>query len=140
MCIRDSPLTAPEAEAIGLIHKAVPADELDAAVDAYADRLANGATMAIRATKRSINMELCRQAIATAEAHAGLESYTMASVSYTHLDVYKRQGNWRAAQKKFRMSAIMSPTTSSMIPLSSSAPAKPRSKLITMSARTVLGV
>ena len=73
------PLTAPEAEAIGLIYKAVPADELNAAVDAYADRLANGATMAIRATKRSINMELCRQAIATAEAHAGLESYTMAS-------------------------------------------------------------
>lgn len=73
------PLTAPEAAAIGLIHKAVAADELDAAVDAYADRLANGATMAIRATKRSINMELCRQAVATAEAHAGLESYTMAS-------------------------------------------------------------
>ena len=73
------PLTAPEAEAIGLIYKAVAADALDAVVDAYADRLANGATMAIRATKRSINMELCRQAIATAEAHAGLESYTMAS-------------------------------------------------------------
>lgn len=73
------PLTASEAEAIGLIHKAVAADTLDAAVDAYADRLANGATMAIRATKRSINMELCRQAIATADAHAGLESYTMAS-------------------------------------------------------------
>ncbi len=73
------PLTASEAEAIGLIYKAVAADMLDGVVDAYADRLANGATMAIRATKRSINMELCRQAIATAEAHAGLESYTMAS-------------------------------------------------------------
>lgn len=73
------PLQAPEAEAIGLIHKAVAADELDAAVDAYADRLVNGARMAIRATKRSINMELCRQAIATAEAHAGLEALTMAS-------------------------------------------------------------
>ena len=73
------PLTAPEAEAIGLIYKAVAADALDAEVDAYADRLAGGATMAIRATKRSINMELCRQAIATAEAHAGLEAYTMAS-------------------------------------------------------------
>lgn len=73
------PLTASEAEAIGLIYKAVNPDELTATVDAYADRLASGATMAIQATKHSINMELCRQAVATAEAHAGLESYTMAS-------------------------------------------------------------
>ena len=72
-------LTAPEAEAIGLIHKAVAADQLDDTVNAYAKRLADGATMAISATKKSINMELCRQAIASADAHAGLESYTMAS-------------------------------------------------------------
>lgn len=73
------PLPAREAETIGLIYKAVARDELDATVNAYAQRLANGAIMAIRATKRSINMELCRQAIASAEAQAGLESYTMAS-------------------------------------------------------------
>ena len=73
------PLTATEAAAIGLIHKAVPPDALDDAVNAYADRLAGGAILAIRATKRSINMALCRDAIASAEAHIGLEALTMAS-------------------------------------------------------------
>jgi enoyl-CoA hydratase len=73
------PLTTVEAEAIGLIYKAVPPAILDETVNAYADRLANGATMAIRATKKSINMELCRQAVASADAHVGLEAFTMAS-------------------------------------------------------------
>jgi enoyl-CoA hydratase len=73
------PISAGEAEAIGLIYKAVPAERLDETVDAYADRLAKGAAMAIQATKQSINMELCRQAIASAEAQIGLEGYTMAS-------------------------------------------------------------
>ena len=73
------PLTATEAEAIGLIWKAVSADKLDETVDAYADRLARGATMAISATKQSINMELCRQAIGAIEGQVGLEGYTMAS-------------------------------------------------------------
>ena len=36
------PLTGTEAERIGLVHKALPLAELDAAVDAYADRLAKG--------------------------------------------------------------------------------------------------
>ena len=64
---------------MGLIHKAVAPTALDAAVDSYADRLAGGAILAIRATKRSINMALCREAIASAEAHIGLEALTMAS-------------------------------------------------------------
>ncbi|MEN3977141.1 enoyl-CoA hydratase-related protein [Emcibacter sp. SYSU 3D8] len=72
-------LSATEAAAIGLIHKAVPPTALDAAVDSYADRLASGAILAIRATKRSINMALCREAIASTEAHIGLEALTMAS-------------------------------------------------------------
>ncbi len=75
-------LKAPEAAAIGLIHKAVPPDDLDREVDAYADRLATGATLAIRATKRSINMALCREAVAAAEAHIGLEALTMASADH----------------------------------------------------------
>lgn len=73
------PLTGAEAAAIGLIHQAVPADSLDTTVDAYADRLANGATLAIRATKRSINMVLRQQAAQLADAHAGLETLTLLS-------------------------------------------------------------
>ena len=50
--------------------KAVPLAELDTEVYTYAERLANGATQAIRATKRSINMALCAQAVATADEPA----------------------------------------------------------------------
>ena len=73
------PISAVEAAAIGLIYKAVPMDTLDNVVSAYADKLANGATQAIRATKQSINMLLRRQAEATIEAHIGLENLTMSS-------------------------------------------------------------
>jgi enoyl-CoA hydratase len=76
------PLVASEAARIGLIHRAVPAEELDAAVDTYADRLVNGPTQAIRATKRSINMALCAQAVASADAHIGLELLTMSSADH----------------------------------------------------------
>lgn len=75
-------LLAFEAERIGLIHKAVAATDLDSTVTAYADRLANGPTQAIRATKRSINMALCAQAVASADAHIGLELLTMSSVDH----------------------------------------------------------
>jgi enoyl-CoA hydratase len=73
------PLTAVRAAEIGLIHKAVASEALDTEVYAYAERLANGPTMAIRATKRSINMALCAQAAAAADAHIGLELRTLSS-------------------------------------------------------------
>lgn len=73
------PLTGAQAAEIGLIHKAVTADALDEEVYAYAAKLANGPPMAIRATKRSINMALCAQAVAQADAHIGLELRTMSS-------------------------------------------------------------
>jgi enoyl-CoA hydratase len=49
---------APEALEMGLVNFVVPREELDAAVDAYADRLAAGATRAIRWTKASVNIGL----------------------------------------------------------------------------------
>ena len=76
------PLTGREAAQMGLIHQAVPLEQLDAAVYAYADRLAAGAQLAIRATKRSLNMTLCAQAALTADAHLGLELQTMASADH----------------------------------------------------------
>jgi len=75
-------LTAKEAERIGLIHKATSAELLDEEVYAYARQLAEGATEAIRATKRSINMALCSQAAALADAHIGLELQTMSSADH----------------------------------------------------------
>ena len=51
-------LTATDAAALGLIHEAVSADQLDRHVDVYADRLAAGAQTAIRTTKRATNIAL----------------------------------------------------------------------------------
>lgn len=53
-------LTAAEAAEIGLINHAVPADELDAAVEAFCARMLNGARNAIRYTKILLNQELKR--------------------------------------------------------------------------------
>ena len=51
-------IAAPEAARIGLINHAVPAAELDAKVMALAGKLAKGALLAIRWTKRSVNIQL----------------------------------------------------------------------------------
>ena len=71
-----------EAAEMGLVHRALPLDQLDEAVDAYAQRLAKGATVAIRATKRSFNMLLRQHATALVDAHAGLETLTLASADH----------------------------------------------------------
>lgn len=70
-------IPAPEAVEIGLINKAVPADQLDAVVDELADRLANGASVALSTTKRSINMLLRKQAEGVIEAHLGMEMWSV---------------------------------------------------------------
>jgi enoyl-CoA hydratase len=51
-------IPAVKAAEIGLVNHVVPAEELDARVDAFADRLAAGATQAIRWTKMSVNVAL----------------------------------------------------------------------------------
>lgn len=51
-------IPSPEAQAMGLIHKAVPAAELDAAVDAYADRLLRLPIQSIKWTKQTLNIPL----------------------------------------------------------------------------------
>jgi len=75
-------LTGREAAEIGLIYRAVPRDRLDDEVAAYVARLSKGATFAIKATKRSINLALRAQAAALADAHAGIETLTLASADH----------------------------------------------------------
>ena len=67
------PITAPEAEKIGLINYAVPLDELDARVNAFVQELLNGATAAIRSTKAAINVTLKQLATASMETSTALE-------------------------------------------------------------------
>jgi enoyl-CoA hydratase len=75
-------LTAKKAEEIGLVNHCVPAAELDSAVDAFCERLLNGATDAIRWTKVLMNLELKR--VATAVMDAGIAYEAVAQRSADH--------------------------------------------------------
>lgn len=77
-------LTAQKAAEIGLINRCVPKDELDAAVDAFCQRLLKGAMGAIRATKILTNLELKR--IATAVMDAGIAYESVSVRSADHLE------------------------------------------------------
>jgi len=72
-------LDAKEAERIGLINFAVPAEELDAVAFRWADRLARAPQLAARSTKTIINMELKRIAQAQMDAGMAYEAMTMIS-------------------------------------------------------------
>lgn len=86
-------MLAPEAARIGLINHAVPADQLDARVDAFADRLLAGATEAIRWTKVTANLELKRL------AHAAMDT----GISYEALSVRTEEHRKRVADLRQKM-------------------------------------
>jgi enoyl-CoA hydratase len=69
-------ILAAEAARIGLVNHAVPDAALDDAVDAFADRLASGAQMAIRYSKMTINVALRQLASSMMEVGLGYESMT----------------------------------------------------------------
>jgi enoyl-CoA hydratase len=75
-------ITGRQAADIGLITEAVPAEALDARVNQIAEKIANGAQIAIRTTKRAMNMSLRKQIEAEIDAHLGLE--TMSYLSEDH--------------------------------------------------------
>lgn len=75
-------LTAPKAEAIGLINHALPLDQLDAAVNAFCDKLLAGAIGAIKATKALLNMELKRAAATVLEAGIQAESASVRTAEH----------------------------------------------------------
>ena len=72
-------LTAPKAAEIGLINHALPAADLDAAVDAFCRKLLAGKIAAIRATKVLTNLELKRIAAAVMDAGIAYESLSVRS-------------------------------------------------------------
>lgn len=75
-------MSARRAEQIGLINYAVPREELDAKVYGLADRLAKGATKAIKWTKTCINIPL-RQ-LAHGVMDAGLAYQALSNLSADH--------------------------------------------------------
>lgn len=68
------PLTAVEAERIGLINHAVPADELDARVKAYASKVAAMPPRAVQWTKATINIGLKQLAHSIMDASIAYEA------------------------------------------------------------------
>lgn len=75
-------LDATEAERIGLINRVVSPEELDDAVYGFAERLANGATKAIRWTKVTTNLTL--KAIAHQIFDTGLAYEALSNLSADH--------------------------------------------------------
>jgi enoyl-CoA hydratase len=75
-------LTAADAQRLGLINDVVPADRLQEAALAFAERLALGAPLALRYTKLAVN-QLVKQAMTTAfDYSTALEVLTFASADH----------------------------------------------------------
>ncbi|MGE0881133.1 MAG: enoyl-CoA hydratase/isomerase family protein [Acidimicrobiia bacterium] len=72
-------LTAPEAAAMGLVNFSVPADELDALVDKWANRLARSAPHAIQGTKAAINAAIKLNAAAALDLGFAREAVSISS-------------------------------------------------------------
>jgi 2-(1,2-epoxy-1,2-dihydrophenyl)acetyl-CoA isomerase len=70
MLLLGRPVVATDAAAWGMIHRAVPATELDAAVDALVAELAAGPTVAIGLLKRGVNAALDGGIVEAMEAEA----------------------------------------------------------------------
>lgn len=87
-------MTAKEAADIGLINHVVPAAELDAKVDAFADRLVAGATKAIRWTKMSVNIGL--RELATSIMDASLAYEALSNISPDHQEAVRAFAEKRA--------------------------------------------
>ena len=73
------PLLAPEAERIGLINHSVPAEELDARVQAYALKVASMPARAVQWTKASINIGLKQLAHSIMDASLAYEALSNAT-------------------------------------------------------------
>lgn len=72
-------LTGEEAARIGLINRAVPAEDLDRVVDEFAQRLARGASKSIQWTKLSVNIglkQLAHSILDTSFAYEALSNLT----------------------------------------------------------------
>ncbi len=88
-------MTAAEAERIGLINHAVPADRLDETVYGLARRLASGPMKSIRWTKQTINVPLRQLAHSMMDLSLSLE--TQSNASRDHQEAVRAFGEKRKA-------------------------------------------
>lgn len=93
-------IAAPRAAEIGLINHAVAAADLDAAVDAFADRLVNGSVKAIRWTKVTVNIALKQLAHSMMDTGLAYEALTNAGADHRERVRAFRERSERAATRK----------------------------------------
>lgn len=77
-------LSAQQCFDFGLVAEIPAPEDLDGVVDALAERLSQLSPRAVATTKRAINMPLLREAVSSADAHLGLE--TFAKLTDDHLE------------------------------------------------------
>jgi len=75
-------ISAREAQAMGLVNRVVPPEELDAVVDALAARLAAGPPLGLRATKKALNGALDMDATAEFDHELLAQTYCLLSEDY----------------------------------------------------------
>lgn len=90
------PLLASEAARIGLINHAVPADELDAAVSAYVNKVASMPARAVQWTKASVNIGLKQLAHSIMDASMAYE--VLSNSTHDHLEALQAIGEKRNPQ------------------------------------------
>lgn len=83
---------AAEAARIGLINRAIPPEELDAVVDAFARRLAGGAVKAIKWTKMSVNIGLKQLAHSIMDASISYEAQSNRTADHAEAVAAFREG------------------------------------------------
>ena len=75
-------IPAREAQAMGLVNRVVPAEELDAAVESLAARLASGPPLALRSTKKALRNALDMDAATEFDYELLLQSYALLTDDY----------------------------------------------------------
>jgi len=85
-------VSASEAARMGLINRAVPPEELDPTVDAFARRLAGGAAKAIKWTKMSINIGLKQLAHSIMDASIAYEAQSNRTADHAEAVAAFREG------------------------------------------------
>ncbi len=75
-------ISAGEAERIGLINRCVPAQDLDAVVEGYCEKLLKGAPAALRWTKVLTNLELRRAGSALLDAGIAYEALSVRTADH----------------------------------------------------------
>ncbi len=75
-------IPAREAQAMGLVNRSVPDEDLDAAVESLVSRLASGPPLGLRSTKKALNSALDKDAVTEFDYELLVQSYCLLTDDY----------------------------------------------------------